>query len=48
MFEVGLRFAFDKAALIVKDDEADYSFDFSTVQHINRRKDLRSSSIKQL
>ncbi|MFC4163293.1 RNA helicase [Epilithonimonas zeae] len=47
MFELGLRFAFDKAAVIIKDDETGYSFDTSPVEHINYRKDLRFSSIEQ-
>lgn len=47
MFELGLRFAFDKAAVIIKDNETGYSFDTSPVEHINYRKDLRFSSIEQ-
>ncbi|MCT3788234.1 RNA helicase [Elizabethkingia anophelis] len=47
MFELGLRFAFDKAAVIIKDDETGYSFDTSPIEHINYRKDLRFSSIEQ-
>lgn len=47
MFELGLRFAFDKAAVIIKDNETEYSFDTGPVEHINYRKDLRFSSIEQ-
>lgn len=47
MFELGLRFAFDKAAVIIKDNETGYSFDTSPVEHINYRKDLRFSSIEE-
>lgn len=47
MFELGLRFAFDKAAVIIKDNETGYSFDTSPVEHVNYRKDLRFSSIEQ-
>jgi len=47
MFELGLRFAFDKAAVIIKDNETGYSFDTSPVEHVNYRKDLRFSSIEE-
>lgn len=41
MFELGLRLAFDKAAVIVKDNVTGYSFDTSPIAHINYPKDLR-------
>ncbi|ANF51177.1 hypothetical protein A0O34_11905 [Chryseobacterium glaciei] len=47
MFELGLRFAFDKATVIIKDNETGYSFDTSPVEHVNYRKDLRFSSIEE-
>ena len=31
MFELGLRLAFDKPTIIIKDDKTDYSFDTSVV-----------------
>lgn len=46
MFELGLRFAFDKATVIIKDDITGYSFDTSPVEHINYPKDLRYSLIE--
>ncbi|MFN4362922.1 MAG: hypothetical protein ACK4E6_02830 [Chryseobacterium hispalense] len=46
MFELGLRFAFDKATVIIKDDVTGYSFDTSPVEHINYPKDLRYSLIE--
>ncbi|GAA4149402.1 hypothetical protein GCM10022217_01240 [Chryseobacterium ginsenosidimutans] len=47
MFELGLRFTFDKAAVVIKDNETGYSFDTSPGEHVNYRKDLGFSSIKQ-
>lgn len=47
MFELGLRLAFDKAAVIVKDNVTGYSFDTSPVEHINYPKDLRYYDIEE-
>lgn len=47
MFELGLRLAFDKAAVIVKDDATGYSFDTSPIAHINYPKDLRYYDIEK-
>lgn len=41
MFELGLRLAFDKPAIIVIDDKTDYSFDTSPIEHLPYRRDLR-------
>lgn len=41
MFELGMRLAFDKPAIIIKDDATDYSFDTSVIEHLNYPKDLR-------
>ena len=46
MFELGMRFAFDKATIIIKDLETTYSFDTSPVEHLNYRKDLRYFDIE--
>ena len=46
MFELGLRLAFDKAAVIVKDNVTGYSFDTSPIAHINYPKDLRYYDIE--
>jgi hypothetical protein len=45
MFELGMRLAFDRVAVIVKDDKTDYSFDTQPVEHVGYRRDLRFSSI---
>jgi hypothetical protein len=45
MFELGLRLAFDKPTVIVKDDKTDYSFDASPVEHIGYRRDLRFQDV---
>lgn len=47
MFELGLRLAFDKAAVIVKDNVTGYSFDTSPVEHINYPQDLRYYDIEK-
>lgn len=47
MFELGLRFAFDKATVIIKDDVTGYSFDTSPVEYINYPKDLRYLPIEK-
>lgn len=45
MFELGLRLAFDKPTIIVKDDKTAYSFDTSSIEHLEYPRDLRFSSI---
>jgi hypothetical protein len=45
MFELGLRLAFDKATVIVKDDKTSYSFDTSAIEHIEYPRDLRFTKI---
>jgi hypothetical protein len=34
MFELGLRLAFDKPTIIIKDDKTTYSFDTSPIEHL--------------
>lgn len=46
MFELGLRLAFDKAVVIVKDDKTDYSFDTGIIEHIEYPRDLRFTKIE--
>ncbi len=41
MFELGIRLAFDKPTIIIKDDKTDYSFDTSVIEHLNYPRDLR-------
>lgn len=45
MFELGMRLAFDKPTIIVKDDRTSYSFDTSAIEHIEYPRDLRFSRI---
>jgi hypothetical protein len=45
MFELGLRLAFDKPTIIVKDEKTAYSFDTSAIEHIEYPRDLRFSKI---
>ena len=45
MFELGMRLAFDKPTIVVKDDKTDYSFDTSPLEHIPYPRDLRFASI---
>lgn len=41
MFELGMRLAFDKPTVIVKDDKTDYAFDTGVIEHITYPRDLR-------
>jgi hypothetical protein len=45
MFELGMRLAFDKPVVIVKDDKTPYSFDTSPVEHLSYPRDLRFGAI---
>jgi len=45
MFELGIRLAFDKPTIIVKDDKTSYSFDTSPIEHLTYPRDLRFSQI---
>lgn len=45
MFELGMRLAFDKPTIIVKDDQTPYSFDTSVIEHLTYPRDLRYSKI---
>lgn len=47
MFELGMRIAFDKPLIIIKDDCTDYCFDSGTIEHINYPKSLRFSKIEE-
>lgn len=44
MFELGMRLAFDKPTIIVKDDKTDYAFDTGVIEHVPYRRDLRFSN----
>jgi hypothetical protein len=45
MFELGIRLAFDKPTIIVKDDKTTYSFDTSPIEHLEYPRDLRFNKI---
>ncbi len=45
MFELGIRLAFDKPTIIVKDDATTYSFDTSPIEHLEYPRDLRFNKI---
>lgn len=45
MFELGMRLAFDKPTIIIKDDKTPYSFDISPIEHLEYPSDLRYQSI---
>lgn len=45
MFELGMRLAFDKPTVIVKDEKTTYSFDTSAIEHLEYPRDLRFSRI---
>jgi len=45
MFELGLRLAFDKPTIIIKDDKTSYTFDTSAIEHIEYPRDLRFTKI---
>src|SRR5690606_21553393 len=45
MFELGMRLAFDKPTVIIKDDVTEYSFDTSAIEHLEYPRDLRFSKI---
>jgi hypothetical protein len=45
MFELGMRLAFDKATVIIKDDKTEYSFDTGVIEHVGYPRDLRFGKI---
>lgn len=45
MFEMGMRLAFDKPTIIVKDDKTSYSFDTGQIEHLEYPRDLRFARI---
>jgi len=45
MFELGMRLAFDKPTIIIKDNATNYSFDTSIIEHLSYPKDLHYPSI---
>jgi hypothetical protein len=47
MFELGLRLAFDKPTVIVKDDKTPYAFDTGIIEHVQYPRDLRFTKIEE-
>jgi len=45
MFELGLRLAFDKPTILVKDDKTSYPFDTGSIEHLTYPRDLRFAKI---
>jgi hypothetical protein len=45
MFELGMRLAFDKPTIIIKDDKTNYTFDAGGIEHVEYPRDLRFSRI---
>jgi hypothetical protein len=45
MFELGMRLAFDRPTIIIKDDKTSYSFDTSPIEHLSYPRDLRFTKI---
>jgi hypothetical protein len=45
MFELGMRLAFDKPTVIIKDEKTNYSFDTSVIEHIEYPRDMRFHKI---
>ncbi len=45
MFELGLRLAFDKPTIIIKDEKTSYSFDTAPIEHLEYPRDLRFNQI---
>jgi hypothetical protein len=47
MFELGMRLAFDKPVVIIKDDATRFSFDINTIEHLEYPKSLRYQTIQE-
>jgi len=45
MFELGMRLAFDKPTIIIKDDQTSYVFDTGQIEHLEYPRDLRFTRI---
>ena len=45
MFELGMRLAFDKPAIIIKDDKTNYSFDTAPIEHLEYPRELHYHKI---
>lgn len=47
MFELGLRLAFDKPTIVIKDDKTGYSFDTSVIEHLTYPRSLSYAAINE-
>ncbi|CAB3903697.1 MULTISPECIES: hypothetical protein [Achromobacter] len=47
MFELGMRVAFDKPVVLIKDDQTDFSFDIGPIAHLIYRRDLRYNDVQK-
>lgn len=47
MFELGMRLAFDKPTIVIKDEKTDYSFDTSPIEHLSYPHSLRYGDIEK-
>ncbi|MCM3141324.1 hypothetical protein [Brevibacillus sp. MER 51] len=45
MFELGMRLAFDKPTIIIKDDKTNYTFDAGGIEHVEYPRDLRFTKV---
>jgi hypothetical protein len=45
MFELGIRLTFDKPTVVIKDNDTDYSFDTSSIKHLEYPRDLHYHQI---
>lgn len=45
MFELGMRLAFDKPTIIIKDEKTGYSFDTGVIEHLSYPSSLRFNEI---
>lgn len=45
MFELGMRLAFDKPTIIIKDDQTNYTFDTAPIEHLEYPHDLHYQKI---
>lgn len=45
MFELGLRLAFDKPVILIKDELTEYSFDISLIEHVEYTSNLEYASM---
>lgn len=45
LFELGMRLAFDKPVVIIKDNDTEYIFDTANIEHVEYPRDLRYTEI---